>query len=202
LKSSCLLLRSFEIDSEYKSFDIKIKGNDTIASYGEAVFYHSNMFDLSDKMAMIIDADAINVELRNLGNASTKEANILKINLTFNYSKLNDGNIIFNNVYTNLNPEGLNTILSDISNAGKHVTKIIWTSSQKLTSLEFKPQFETDPEWLKPVREITDSQNHIIMNLTDDVKYDPDFVNQLSYYTLCVPPDLEKLGVIVYGYLK
>lgn len=197
LKSSCLLLRSFEITSDYKSFDVKLTGKDTILSYGEAVFYQSNHFDLSDKLAQIVDAEKITVSIKNLCTA--KEANTVNLVLTFNYSKLDDGYIIFNQVYSNLNQEGLVNIINDITKAGKHVTKFVWTSPNKLSSIEFTPQFDTEPKWLSPIKETANSQNQIVMNLMDE-KYDPDLVNQLTYYTLSVPDNLEKLGVIIYGY--
>jgi hypothetical protein len=197
LKASCLLLKSFEIKSEQKAFEIKLMGKDTIVSYGEAVFYQTNQFDLNDKMSQIISADKIHVSIRNLCTA--KDMTNVAVSLTFNYSKLSEGNIIFNNVYTNLNAEGLSTILSDLSKAGKHITKVIWTSPNKLTSLELIPQFETEPNWLSPIKEVANQKNQIVMDLTGD-RYDPDLVNQLCYYNLVVPETLEKLGVIVYGF--
>lgn len=196
LKSSCLLLRSFEIKSEHRSFDIKLVGKDTIISYGEAVFYQTNNFDLADKVTQIIDADKLQVIIK----CAAKDNNNVNLLMKFNYSKLDEGNIIFNNVYTNMNQEGLASILSDIMGAGKYVNKIIWTSPNKLSSIELTPQFETDKEWITSVKELANNQNQIVMNLTDNEKYDPDLVSQLSYYTLSIPDNIEKLGVIVYGY--
>lgn len=197
LKSSCLILRSFEITSDQKSFDIKLTGKDTILSYGEAVFYQSTKFDLSDKLSQIIDSDKIQVQVKNL--CTSKDANMVNLSMTFNYTKMNDGYIIYNNTYTNLNPEGLATILHDISHAGKHITKFVWTSPNKLSSIELIPQFASEPEWLQSIKEVANNQNQIVMDLNDP-KYDPDLVNQLCYYTLTVPDNLEKLCVIVYGY--
>jgi hypothetical protein len=191
-------LRSFDIKSDNKSFDIKLKGKDTIVSYGEAVFYQTTCFDLTDKLAQIIDVDKLTVEVKNLCTA--KDANTVNLMMKFNYSKLDDGNIIFNGIYTNLNAEGLSNILTEIGKSGKHITKIVWTSSHKLSSIEFTPQFETEPVWLKPIKEVANAQNQIVMDLMDDEKYEPDFINQLCYYTLSVPDNLEKIGVIVYGY--
>jgi hypothetical protein len=173
-------------------------GKDTILSYGEAVFYQSSKFDLSDKISQIIDAEKIHVVIKNLCTA--KESNTVNINLTFNYDKIDDGVIIYNATYTNLNTEGLANILTDISKAGKYITKVIWTSPNKLTSIELNPQFETEPKWLSPLKEIANSNNQIIMDLANTDKYDSDLVNQLIYYTLSVPDNLEKIGIIVYGY--
>jgi hypothetical protein len=198
LKSSCLLLRSFEIKSDHKAFDIKIIGKDTIVSYGEAVFYQTNVFDLSGKLSQIIDADELQVIIKNL--CTPKDSNTVTIVLTFNYSKMDDGSVIFNNIYTNLNTEGLSNIVSDLSKAGKHLTKFIWTSPNKLSSIELNPQFNTEPQWLKPIKELVNNNNQIIMDLMNTDKYDPDLVNQLKYYTLSIPENIEKLGVIVYGY--
>lgn len=198
LKSSCLLLRSFEIKSDHKAFDIKLIGKDTIVSYGEAVFYQTSHFDLSGKLSQIIDADELQVMVKNL--CTPKDSSNVNLLLTFNYSKLDDGVIIFNNIYTNLNAEGLANIIADLSKAGKHLTKFIWTSPNKLSSIELIPQFETEPIWLKPIKEISNNNNQIIMDLMDNDNYDGDFVNQLKYYNLSVPDNIEKLGVIVYGY--
>lgn len=198
LKSECLLLRSFEINSEYKSFEIKLTGKESIVSYSEAVFYRSNHFDLSENLSQIIDAEYIVVTVKNICTA--KDANVVRLSMTFHYSKRNEGNIIYNNVYTNFNTEGMATILSDIASAGKHVTQIVWTSPNKLTSLELLPKFESDPIWLKPIKEITDSHNQIVMDLTDPEKYDPNLISQLLHYRLNVPENVEKIGVIVYGY--
>lgn len=198
LKSSCLLLRNFEMKCDQKAIDIKLKGKDTLVSYGEAVFYQSSVFDLSDKLSQIIEADNISVEIKNL--CTSKDAVTANLNLVFNYSKIDEGRIIYNNVYTLLNPEGLANILTDISKAGKHITKLVWTSPNKLTSLDLIPQFETQPVWLKPLKLMSDTQNQIVMDLNDDTTYDPDLVNQLIYYSLKVPENLEKLGIIVYGY--
>jgi len=198
LKSSCLILRSFEIVSEHKAFDIKLIGKDTIISYGEAVFYQSNKFDLSGKLSQIIDAGELQVIIKNLCNP--KDLSNINVLLTFNYSKLDDGIIIFNNVYTNLNPEGLSDIMSDLNNAGKYITKFIWTSPNKLSSIELLPQFKTEPIWLKPIKELANANNQIIMDLMDTKKYDPDFSDLLKYYNLVIPDNIEKLGIIVYGY--
>lgn len=198
LKSSCLLLRSFEIKSDQKSFDIKLVGKDTIVSYGEAIFYQTNKFVLSDKLSQIIDADKIQVFIKNLCTA--KDTNNVNLLLTFNYSKMDDGNIIFNNVYTNLNSEGLTNILSDIAKAGKHITKIVWTCPTKLSTIELVPQFETEPVWLQPIKEVANANNQVVMELTNE-KYDQDLVNQLCHYNLVIPDNMEKIGVIVYGYV-
>jgi hypothetical protein len=197
LKSSCLLLRSFEINSDQKAIDIKLSGKDTIVAYGEAVFYQSNQFNLSDKLSQIIDAEKMQIVIKNL--CTSKDANMVNLSISLNYSKMDDGTIIYNNCYTNFNSEGLTTILTDISKAGKTITKLIWTSPNKLSSIEFLPQFESDPIWLHPIKELANQHNQIVMNLTD-TKYDPDLITQLNYYNLIVPDNLEKIGVIVYGY--
>jgi hypothetical protein len=196
-KSRCLLLRSFEVKSEYKTFDIKLVGKDTIISYGEAVFYQSNKFDLFDRMSQIIDADKIHMIVKNLCTA--KDANTVKLSITFHYSKLDDGQIIYNCVFTNLNSEGLSNILKELSQVGKYVTKFVWTSPNKLSSIELIPQFESEPVCLKPIKELVNNQNHIVMNLTEP-KYDSNLVNQLTFYNLVIPDNLEKLCVIAYGY--
>lgn len=198
LKSDGLILRSFEIQSESKSFEIKIVGKDTILSYGEAVFYQSSKFNLFDKLTQIVDAETIKVHIKNLG--TSKDSNNVALKIIFNYAKEGDGNIIFNNVYTNLNPEGLSSILKDISSSGKHVTKIIWTSPNKLPSLELNAQFETQPAWLANIKEVSNDRNQIIMDLTSD-KYDADLIKQLCFYNLGIPENIEKICVIVYGYV-
>lgn len=198
LKSSCLLLKSFEIITEQKSLDIKLVGKDTILSYGEAVFHQLNKFDLTDKMAQIVDSDKITVVVKNL--CTLKDVVNVNLTMNFNYQKITDGYIIYNNIYTNLNQEGLQNILNDISHAGKHVTKFIWTSPNKLSAIELTPQFESTPQWLVPIKELCNTHNQVIMDLTDP-KYDPDLVNQLCYYNLSIPDNVEKICVIVYGFI-
>lgn len=199
LKSKCLLVRSFEIRSDQKTFDIKISGADTILSYGEAVFYQASKFDLSDKISQIVDAERVFVTIKNL--CTSKEANNVNMTLIFYYTKMDDGNIIFNNIYPNLNVEGLSSIIGDITTCGKIVTKIIWTSPNKLSTIELIPQFETEPQLYTPIKEVVNGQNQVVMNLTDH-KYNPHLLDQLKYYSLVLPDNLEKLGVIVYGYVK
>jgi len=197
LKASGLVLKSFELKSEQKGIDIKLKGKDTIVSYGEAIFYQTTSFDLSDKLMQIIEIDKVSVEIKNLCTA--KESNNVVLTLLFNYTKMDTGIILFNNIYTQINPEVMTNILSDISKAGKHITKLVWTSPSKLSSLELVPQFETDPEWLKPIKCISNQQNHIIMDLSDE-KFEPDFINLLCHYNIVVPENVDRLGLIVYGF--
>ena len=196
LKDSSLLLRKFSIVSDHKSFDFKLVGKETIFSYGEAVFYQANTFDLSDQIAQILDSDMLTMIIKNL--CTGKDANTVSLTISLIYSKT-DGNIIFNNAYTNLAPDGMSNILEDVRKAGKHITKIVWTSPNKLTSLELKPEFESEPNWLQPIKAIANQNNQIVMDLSTE-NYDPDFIHQLKYYNLTFPDNLEKLGLIVYGY--
>ena len=196
LKSNVLVLRNFSIKSDRKTFDIKLVGKETILSYGEAVFYQASTFDLSDQMAQIIDADSLTMIIKNL--CTGKDANTVTLALSLNYIKT-EGNIIFNNTYTNLNPDGLTNILEDIQKAGKHITKIILTSPDKLSSLELKPQFESEPQWIQAKTLVADKHNQIVFDLSKD-EFDGDFVSHLKYYTLNIPTNLEKLGIIIYGY--
>lgn len=192
LKSNNLLLKSFDVKTDQKAIDVKLSGKDTIVAYGESVFYQTNHFSLTDKMSQIIGAPQLTFSIKNTSKDATN------VEITFNYEE-DYGDIIFNNIYTNLNAEGLSTIVTDIIRSGKYVTKIIWTSPKKLTSIELAPQFESDPAWLATYKELANAQNQIVMDLTKD-PYDPDFINQLRHYTLSVPEDLEKLGIIVYGF--
>ena len=198
LKYSGLLLRKFSISSDQKAFDIKLVGKETIFSYGEAVFYHNSSFDLSDQIAQIIDSDTLSMTIKNL--CTGKDNNTVNLGVTLNYTRT-EGNIIYNNTYTNLNPDGLANILEDIRKAGKHITKIIFTSPNKLSLMELKPQFEADPKWLDPHKIMVNQQNQIVIDLSQD-EYDPDMIHQLKYYTLSFSDNLEKLGVIVYGYVN
>jgi hypothetical protein len=198
LKIERLILRKFTINSEHKSFDIKIVGKETIISYGEAVFYQATNFDLIDQVAQIVDADNLTMTVKNL--CSGKDANTVNITIILSYEKT-EGSIIYNNTYTNLNSEGLAGIVEDIRKAGKHITKIVWTSPNKLASFELKPQFESDPQWIQARTLLANKQNQVILDLSDD-QYDSDFISQLKYYNLSVSDNLEKLGVIVYGYVN
>lgn len=192
LKSNNLLLKSFDIKTDQKAIDVKLSGKDTIVAYGESVFYQTNHFSLADKMSQIVDATQLTFSIKNTSKDATN------VEVTFNYEE-DYGDIIFNNIYTNLNAEGLSTIVSDIISSGKYVTKVIWTSPKKLTSIELAPQFESEPAWLATYKELANAQNQIVMDLTKD-PYDPDVINQLRHYTLSVPEELEKLGIIVYGF--
>lgn len=100
-----------------------------------------------------------------------------------------------------MNPDGLANILEDIRKSGKHITKLVWTSPKKLSSIELKPQFESEPNWLNPVKVVANKNNQIVMDLSKE-EFDPDFVDHLKYYILNVDENLEKLGVIVYGYVN
>src|SRR5690349_19465911 len=111
LKSSGLLLRKFTMTSDQKSFDIKLVGKETILSYGEAVFYQSNTFYLSDQIAQIVDSDTLKMTIKNLCNG--KDAATVSLSIILNYERT-EGNIIYNNTYTNLNADGLANILEDI----------------------------------------------------------------------------------------
>ena len=199
LKSSNLLLKSFELKTDQKELDLKIIGRDTIASYGEAIFYQTTKFDLTDKLSQIIDAEKISVSVKNLCTSATKDAGNVNLSLSFLYTKVEEGFIIYNNIYTNLNPTGLDGILTDIKGCGKYITKIIWTSPGRLSSIELTPQFISNPNWLSPIVELVNQQNQVIMDLTDS-KYDPDLVSQLGFYSLKIPENIDKLGVIVYGF--
>ncbi len=197
LKSSGLLLKKFSLISDHKSFDLRLAGKETILSYGEAVFYQSNNFDLSDQTAQIVDSDTLKMIIKNL--CTSKDANTVNLTINLNYTKT-DGNIIYNNIYTNLNADGLSNIMEDIKKAGKYITKIVWTSPNKLTSLELKPHFESEPKWLNVISVMANGNNRITMDLSDD-KYSADFISQLKYYTLNFPDNIEKLGIIIYGYI-
>ena len=198
LKSSGLLLKKFSFVSDQKCFDIKLVGKENILSYGEAVFYQSSSFDLSDQIAQIVDSDTLRMIIKNL--CVGKDAATVNLTICLNYART-DGNIIYNNTYTNLNPDGLANIMEDIKKAGKYITKIVWTSPNKLTSLEMRPQFESEPKWLEPVAAVADKNNQIVMDLSDE-KYDPDFITQLKYYNLNFPDNIERLGLIIYGYVN
>lgn len=197
LKSSGLLLRKFTIISDQKSFDIKLVGKETIVSYGEAVFYQSSIFDLTDQIALIVDSDTISMTVKNL--CAGKDLNTVNLLVTFFYVKT-DGNIIYNNTYTNLNPEGLSNIIDDIRKAGKHLTKIIFTSPNKLSAIDFKPQFECEPAWLTPISAESNKNNQIVIDLSSE-KYG-NFSSELRNYTLGISDNVDKLGVIVYGYVN
>ncbi len=198
LKSSQLFLSSFSLISDQKTFDLRLSGKETILSYGEAVFYQKQDFDLTDQISQIIDADGLSITIKNLCTGKDTNSNTLKLTLILNYSKC-DGNIIYNQIYVNLNPEGLANILDDIRKVGRNVTKIVWTSSQKLTSLELKPQFDSDPVWLESRQFLANKNNQIIMDLSED-DFTAEFIDQLQYYDLNFPDSLEKLGLIVYGF--
>jgi hypothetical protein len=67
-------LRSFEINSDQKAIDIKLSGKDTIVAYGETVFYQSNQFNPSDKLSQIIDAEKMQIVIKNL--CTSKDAHV------------------------------------------------------------------------------------------------------------------------------
>lgn len=196
LKSNGLLLKKFTMISEQKSFDIKLVGKETIISYGEAVFYQSNIFDLNDQLALIVDSDTISMIVKNL--CVGKDAGV-NLSIVLDYVKT-DGNIIYNNTYNNLNAEGLANIVEDIRKAGKYLTKIIFTSPNKLSSINFKPQFIADPAYLNQITVNSDRNNHVIMDLSND-EYG-NFSSESRHYILSIPDNIEKLGVIVYGYIN
>lgn len=198
-KFSGLLLSSFSVTCDQKALDIRLTGKDTIVAYGEAVLYYCNEFTLDDKLIQVMEADKIYMSVKNLCVA--KDVNSVSVTMTFNYNKNKHDNIIFNNTYTNLTSEGLHNMLCDISGAGKYVNKIIWTSPNKLTSFELVPQFKSTPECIKTITVTANDSNQIVMNLLDP-EYDADLVGQLVHYNLVIPTTIDKLGIIVCGYIN
>ena len=196
LKSNGLVLKTFSMDSTSKMLDVKLKGKDNIFSYGEAVLYNTTSFDLSDQISQIIESDELLFTVKNLGY--DKDLHKIDIKVTLLYDRA-DGDIIYNNMYTNLNEEGMAHVIDDIRKAGKHITKIIFTSPNKMSALRFIPQFKSDPEWLSEINALPNNKNQIVIDLSDE-KYDADFVDHLKYYYLIAPDNVERLGLIVYGY--
>lgn len=210
LKSSGLMLQNFTVifkgeHRAIRTYDIKIIGKETIVSYGEAVLYQTQTcdsseqitFDLAEQVTQIVESDGLTMMIKNLSTVKDVVNSCLEIVLCY---KKTQGTVIFNNVYTNLNPDGMFGILEDIRKAGKHITKVIFTSSSKLSTFELTPQFSAEPVWLKPITILADQKNQIVIDLSDE-KYDAEFINNLKYYILTPPStNVEKLGLIVYGY--
>jgi hypothetical protein len=202
-RSSWQILKYLSVESDRKTYDIKLIGKETICSYGEAVFYHTSKFDLSDKMPQIADAEKIKLVIRNITDGKDSSTP-LTIGIVLTYVKT-PGSLIFNNTYVNLNPEGLATIIDDIIKSGKHLSKVIMTSPNKLNLIELKPQFESDPLLLKPIKLSADCQNHVILDFEEmesNGQFEYDVQSSLKYYNICVSENIEKIGILVYGYVN
>lgn len=196
LKSNSLTLQSITVDSTNKAFDLKLTGNGkNIITYGEAVFYQKKTFDLSDQTSQIVNSDALQIYIKNM----SKGKEVVKCTLILNYVQT-EGNIIYNNSYTNLNEEGLANVLSDIRHAGR-ATKIIFMSPQKLATIELTPQFTSNPQWLTTQKLVPDQNNQVIIDLnSEEQDFDVEFVDQLKYYDLSLPDNIETLCLVVYGF--
>jgi hypothetical protein len=162
------------------------------------VFHQTDSFDLSDQVSQIVESDILTLTVKNL--TTGKDATTVNCNIILSYQRT-EGNIIYNNTYTNLNPDGLANILEDIRKSGKYITKIYFTSPEALSGIELEPQFKSDPEWLNPIKLTRDSQhNHIVVDLSNQ-EWDADFVENLRYYRMVLPDNVEKLCVVIHGYV-
>ena len=103
--------------------------------------------------------------------------------------------IIYNNCYNNLSLSGLEDILNDIKLHIKYATKIIFTSSDKLNKIEFKAIYKSNPIWLKDIK-FKSINNEIIVSSENT-----ELFSNLNYYNLvCDNNNINKLGIIIYGY--
>lgn len=184
-------LHKIIVHCEHRELDLKLMGKETLLSCGEAVLYHKNTFDLSNQKTNIVDSEKIKLTIKNLSGIKDPSN---KITLIMIYYQV-EGNIIYNNVYTNLNVDGMNDIINDIIKAGKHPIKLVFTSPNKLSSLELIPLLESNPIWLQPITLTASDNNQITLNLTTDL------ICQLRFYTIKLSDNIEKLGVIVYGFV-
>lgn len=195
MKYESLFLTEISVSGQnYTQTEIKLIGKEPIITINEAVFYHSQTFSLKDQLSQITSANELILSVKNLN--SNKDIPFITIVMTLTYSKI-EGNIIFSNSYINLNVEGLSGIMEELKKLGKYVTKIIWVSQNKLTSLEFKPLCTSVPEIYPVYKFIADSHNKIIIDLR---AVDSLYIEDLKHYTMILPENIEKLGIIVYGF--
>ena len=174
--------------------EIKLTGKDPLLTINEALFYQSSSFNFQDQLSQIIASPELILTLKNLNNA--KDVPFISINVDLTYSKV-EGNIIYSNCYINLNVEGVSGILDELKKLSKHITKLAFVSPNKLSSIEFKPLCTSLPEQYPHHTFIVDSYNKIIIDINET---DPYLIDNLKYYSLVVPDNIEKLGIIVYGF--
>lgn len=198
LKESDLIPKKMIVKSEQKMLEIKMIGKETILSIGESILYQKSEFDLANQISQIIDCDQLELVIKNL--CADKNVPTVPVTIILNYEKTHS-NIIYNNIYQNLSPDTLKAILEDIAKTGKYISKIVFTSPNHLSSIKLTPQFESTPQWLKPIELISNNRNEIIIDMSSEM-FDPDLINQLKYYTLTLADNVDRLGLVIYGFAK
>jgi hypothetical protein len=195
MKSKSMFLYQIELlSNNLKQIEIEVTGRGPIFKLNEAIFYDTTVINLNDYINQIISSNELIMNVKNVNMAINKDGqtNIISIKLSY---KSYEGGIIFSNSYVNLEKKGLNDIIDELSKVSKYVTKIVFTSPSKLSSIELVPLCKSIPEQFKSYTYIADSNNKIIIDVNDT-----SFIDNIKYYSLNLQEELDKIGVVVYGF--
>lgn len=198
LKSDNLLLHSIEFIGDQKFIELKLCGMGVnIISYGEAMLNHQTLFDLSNRISQIIDAERLSFNIRNTGNSGNNQ--LIDCTLLFKYTKINDGEIIGNQTFSNFSADGLESIIGYINSSGKYVNKCVLTSNKPISSISLVPKCTSDIDWNPSIDILADKNNKVIIDFNS---YEFDLLQRLPFYTLSLPDNIEKLYLVIYGYIQ
>jgi hypothetical protein len=183
------------LTSNLKQLEIEVTGRGAIFKLNESIFYDNTIIDLTEYSSQIISSNELIMNVKNVNIAINKDGqtNIISIKLTY---KPYNGGIIFSNSYVNLEKKGLSDIIDELSKVSKYVTKIVFTSPSKLSSIDLVPLCKSIPEQFKSYTYIANSDNKIIIDLNEHKS----FIENIKYYSLNLQEDLDKLCVVVYGF--
>ena len=190
IKYNFKVLSYITFESQSNQFEAKIIGKDTIASFSEAIFYYTKSFDLSVQQHQITISEDVYLQLKNLASKDP-----LTITCTMLYRPAHE-RMLYNNTYSSFTRDVHSDIINEIFTSSKHITKIIFTSPNELTSIEFAPICDSTPSMYESYEyEPDDEDKHVIIIENPD----PIFISELQQYKFITQDNLDKLGVTVYG---
>ena len=204
LKFQNKFLSSFNFESDYKSFEIKIIGKDNIATYGEASLSISNVFSLKHCITSILNSDLIFVSITNTSIGKDTLNKLLNFKLIFSYDDV-EYRKLYENTYSCANAETFATILNDIKPYSQKTQKIIFTNC---SILKLTPQFlcrDTKSNTETSIIDVLEFQDTADTGIIEFNT--PDFFSDdINYYNLTLElkqnneNDVNKFGMIVYGF--
>jgi hypothetical protein len=199
MKSNSMFLSQIELlTSNLKQIEIEVTGRGPIFKLNESIFYDNTIIDLNDYNNQIISSNELVMTIKNVNVAINKDGqtNIISVKLTYKHY---NGGIIFSNSYINLEKKGLNDIIDELSKVSKYVTKIVFTSPSKLSSINLVPLCKSIPEQFKSYTCIANSNNKIIIDIKNE-NLNTSFIENIKYYSLVLQEELDKLCVVIYGF--
>ena len=179
-----------------KQLEIKLVGKGDLLNINESVLLYKNEFSFEGMSNNIFEAPNIRLEIKYIGNDFKTLHNV---KATFTYSKYEE-RILYNNIYSSIDNEGLNNILNDVKKVLQtgRCKNIVFVSDKSVNCVKFIPKFVCSEDILDTYQLIKNIDTSL--NL---IKFDiPDFfIENINSYNLDV--DIEnggKLGVCINGY--